>query len=320
MDAHTPVWLQSLFMIVLGAGIGLIMQILTLVVQNTADYRDLGAATSGVTFFRTLGGAFGASIMGTVYANQLKTNLPRVIASAGATAVHATDFTNPAAVHDLPESIKASVVHVYAQSLHYVFLFAVPVAAVAFLLALTLPQVKMRGTAQELAKGAGDGFAVPENTDADAQLENVIGRILSKTDRNTNARNLLSRSGSELDIPTAWGLLGVYLRRHLLGAAPQQSDIEDRVGIPYGVLTSFFDGIADLGYLRRRADVLELTEEGEEQIILVVEEWKRWLAEELHDWLPPEQADLAEADTLNAALRRIVTRVLVDQQQEQLPA
>jgi hypothetical protein len=66
MDAHTPVWLQSLYMVVLGAGIGLIMQILTLVVQNTADYRDLGAATSGVTFFRTLGGAFGASIMGTV--------------------------------------------------------------------------------------------------------------------------------------------------------------------------------------------------------------------------------------------------------------
>jgi EmrB/QacA subfamily drug resistance transporter len=320
MDAHTPVWLQSLFMIVLGAGIGLIMQILTLVVQNTADYRDLGAATSGVTFFRTLGGAFGASIMGTVYANQLKTNLPKAIASAGATSDHAVDFTNPAAVHDLPESIRALVVHVYAQSLHYVFLFAVPVAVVAFLLALTLPQVKMRGTAQELATGAGDGFAVPENADSDAQLENVIGRILSKTDRNANARGLLSRSGSELDIPTAWGLIGVYLRRHLLGGAPKQSDIEDRVGIPYGVLTSFFDGIADLGYLRRRDDLLELTQEGEEQIILVIEEWKKWLAEQLHDWLPPEQADLAEAETLNAALRRIVTRVLMDQQQEELPA
>jgi EmrB/QacA subfamily drug resistance transporter len=320
MDAHTPVWLQSLFMIVLGAGIGLIMQILTLVVQNTSDYRDLGAATSGVTFFRTLGGAFGASIMGTIYANQLKANLPRAIASAGGVPIHASDFSNPTAVHNLPATIRASVVHVYAQSLHYVFLFAVPVAAVAFFLALTLPQVKMRDTAQESAKGAGDGFAVPESTDTDAQLENVIGRILNKTDRATNARYLLSRSGSELDIPTAWGLLGVYLRHHLLGVSPKQSDIEGRLGIPEGVLTSFFDGIAERGYLLRRGDVLELTDVGEAQITLVIDEWKRWLAEQLHDWLPPEQAELAEADTLNACLRRIVTRVLVDQHQERLPA
>jgi cyanate permease len=56
MDAHTSFWLTSLFLLVLGAGIGLIMQILTLVVQNTVAYSDLGTATSGVTFFRTLGG------------------------------------------------------------------------------------------------------------------------------------------------------------------------------------------------------------------------------------------------------------------------
>src|ERR1700760_898874 len=72
MDAHTSVWLESLFLLVLGAGIGLIMQILTLVVQNTVSYSDLGTATSGVTFFRTLGGSFGASIMGSIYAKQLK--------------------------------------------------------------------------------------------------------------------------------------------------------------------------------------------------------------------------------------------------------
>ncbi len=148
----------------------------------------------------------------------------------------------------------------------------------------------------------------------------MIGRILSNTDRAANARYLLSRSGSELDIPTTWGLLGVYLRRRLLGVAPKQSDIEGRIGIPEGVLTSFFDGIADMGYLRRGGEMLELTEEGERHITLVVDEWKKWLAEQLRDWLPPEQADLTEDDRVDAALRRMVTRVLVDQHQERLPA
>ncbi|MFE0223818.1 MDR family MFS transporter, partial [Streptomyces albidoflavus] len=65
MDADTSDWLESLYMVVLGAGIGLSMQVLTIVVQNTVDYADLGTATSGVTFFRTLGSAFGTAVFGT---------------------------------------------------------------------------------------------------------------------------------------------------------------------------------------------------------------------------------------------------------------
>ena len=68
-------------MFVLGAGIGLIMQVLTIIVQNTADYRDLGTATSGVTFFRTLGSAFGAAVFGTIYANVLRDRLPAALAA-----------------------------------------------------------------------------------------------------------------------------------------------------------------------------------------------------------------------------------------------
>ena len=76
----------------LGAGIGLIMQILTLVVQNTVAYSDLGTATSGVTFFRTLGGSFGASIMGSIYSNRLKGRLAAAVVSA---RVPASAVTQP---------------------------------------------------------------------------------------------------------------------------------------------------------------------------------------------------------------------------------
>src|SRR5690606_39049029 len=71
MDAATPALLQSLYLIILGAGIGLSMQVLVLVVQNTSSFADLGVATSGVTFFRTIGSSFGAAVFGSLFVNFL---------------------------------------------------------------------------------------------------------------------------------------------------------------------------------------------------------------------------------------------------------
>ena len=82
LTEHTSVLVASLYMIVLGAGIGLCMQVLTLIVQNTSSYQDLGVATSGVTFFRTLGSSFGASVFGSLYVNFLGQRLPAAIAAS----------------------------------------------------------------------------------------------------------------------------------------------------------------------------------------------------------------------------------------------
>ena len=76
IDETTSLWVFSFDLVVLGFGIGLSMQVLTIIVQSTADYRDLGVATSGVTFFRTLGGSFGAAIFGAIYTNQLDKPAP----------------------------------------------------------------------------------------------------------------------------------------------------------------------------------------------------------------------------------------------------
>ena len=86
-------------MLVLGVGIGLSMQVLTIIVQNTVEYRDLGVATSGVTFFRTMGSSFGAAVFGTIYANHLAPNLAKAVAPTGADP---TQVTTPSAVHDPP--------------------------------------------------------------------------------------------------------------------------------------------------------------------------------------------------------------------------
>ena len=130
--------------------------------------------------------------------------------------------TNPEALWALPDEMRAPVVEAYAESLHNVFLWAVPVALLALVVALFLPQVTLRG--RDSAAGAGEGFAIPEGSDADTQLENVIGQVLRQKGKSA-APEILAASGSALDIPTAWGVIGVYLRERS-SAAPSQSSIE----------------------------------------------------------------------------------------------
>ena len=72
MSPSTSAVLQSLYLFILGAGIGSCMQVLVLIVQNTSRFEDLGVATSGVTFFRTIGSSFGAAIFGSLFTNFLR--------------------------------------------------------------------------------------------------------------------------------------------------------------------------------------------------------------------------------------------------------
>src|SRR5665647_567831 len=74
----------SLDMVVLGAGMGMVMQVLVLAVQNAVEYRDLGVATSSSTFFRSMGSVFGLAIFGTIFANKLAYWMPRLIPKGGA--------------------------------------------------------------------------------------------------------------------------------------------------------------------------------------------------------------------------------------------
>jgi EmrB/QacA subfamily drug resistance transporter len=308
MNEHTSVALQSLSMFVLGAGIGLVMQVLTVIVQNTADYRDLGSATSGVTFFRTLGSAFGAAIMGTFYANRLADLLPAALVSAG---VPASAVANPAAVHHLAEAARTPIVHAYAQTVHTVFLWAVPVALLGLLVALALPQVAMRGTAREAVRGTGEGFAMPSDPSSDAQLETMIGRVVRRN-RNAGAE-VLARSGVAADLPAVWGLLGVHMRARVLDLTTRQEDIEDQLRVPHGVLTSFYDEIVAAGYLVRAGGRLELTDQGRGTVAALNEAWTGWLLEQLSDWVGA--ADRAALDErVPAAVRRIARRLMLEQQ------
>ena len=106
MDADTSVATASLYMFVLGLGLGLglVMQVLVLAVQNAVPYSQLGVATSGATLFRSIGGAFGASVLGAIFAAQLTHNLAQAFpgqASLGSGHFDPSSLAQlPPAVHD----------------------------------------------------------------------------------------------------------------------------------------------------------------------------------------------------------------------------
>jgi hypothetical protein len=212
LDAHTGYALMSLYMLVLGIGIGLCMQVLTIIVQNTADFGDLGVATSGVTFFRTLGSSFGAAIFGTIYANALGTRLPAALAESPGLNPAAT--ATPKLLHAHPAAQIAPVIDAYAESLHVVYLAAVPVALAGFVLALFLKQVPLRDSSRAGASDVGGGFGMPESADSSLQLQSAIARLM-RSQRPERFAALRSASGTDLNTANGWCVGQVHLRERL---------------------------------------------------------------------------------------------------------
>jgi EmrB/QacA subfamily drug resistance transporter len=135
----------SLSMFVLGLGLGLVMQVLVIAVQNAVGHRDIGVATSSATFFRQMGASFGVAVFGAILNHELTSNLTRDLGTDVAAGLATS--ASPAAVAQLPPEVHAGFVQAYATSLDTVFLVAVPVAVVAFVLTWLLPEVPLRKTA-----------------------------------------------------------------------------------------------------------------------------------------------------------------------------
>jgi len=132
--------------IVLGAGIGMTMQIMILATQNAVPPDQIGTATAAVNFFRSLGGAFGTSLFGAVFIAGLTHWIPRLVPGAAARSIHVnTSFSmSPAQLHAFPPKVQHGILESFVHSLHSVFLLGVPLAAVMFTLTLMLKQLRLR--------------------------------------------------------------------------------------------------------------------------------------------------------------------------------
>jgi len=302
MSPSTSALQQSLYLFILGAGIGLCMQVLVLIVQNTSRFEDLGVATSGVTFFRTIGSSFGAAIFGSLFTNFLHSRIGPAIAATGASP---TAANSPEALHRLPRAMAAPIVNAYAESLTQVFLCAVPVALVGFVLSLFLPEVPLReigNTAADL----GDGFAMPTTQTPEEMLESAIGRLL-RGEPGMRLRSIAMRPDCPLGVAELWALLRINRYQRAFGRA-RITDIGDLLGIPYEVLEPTFDRLVRRGYAQRDIDRLWLTPPGLRQVDFVSTLLQEWIVDKLTR--SPNFQGRPDRAQVEAALNRITHRIV----------
>jgi EmrB/QacA subfamily drug resistance transporter len=148
LTVSTPPWLASVYMLVVGVGIGLVMQVLVLIVQNDARRDEIGVATSTATFFRSVGGSFGVAIFGTIFASRLAGQLahfPHSVTARLGSGVH----LSPAQAAQLPPKIHADFLYAFAHALHGAFLFGMVIAVIPFALSWLIKEQPLRTTVEQ---------------------------------------------------------------------------------------------------------------------------------------------------------------------------
>jgi EmrB/QacA subfamily drug resistance transporter len=160
LEATTSIWYTALGSLVLGLGLGMVMQVLVLAVQNAVDRSVLGVATSGSTLFRQIGGSIGVALFGTIFANRLHVELTSRLPSN----VPIPQSTSPAMIRHLPAAARIAFEDAFAAALHPVFLTAAMISVIAFLLAWLIPELPLRG-------GSHAADAIPPQRDERSAAE-----------------------------------------------------------------------------------------------------------------------------------------------------
>ncbi len=291
---------MDLYFFVLGFGLGLILQVLVIAVQNSADYADLGTATSSVTFFRTIGGSFGVAIFGSIFSNRLVSELAASLHGAPLPPGFspATAQANPEALKKLPAALRILVLHAYTLSFHTVFLAAVPVAAAAFVLTWFLREVPLRTTsgAPDLGEGLGAG---PAERSSAAEIERALLRLADTDLRKQGYIRLAELCGLGLPAGSCWVLARLAKR----GGRVDGSDLAREAGVSVEHGRPYVDKLVQAGYVRRDDDTLALTPAGTAAAGRLFAAGRDGLERLLSDWSPEQHADLAAMlDKLSRAL------------------
>jgi EmrB/QacA subfamily drug resistance transporter len=313
LGPSTSTALTSVYMFVFGVGLGCVMQVLVIAVQNAVDYKDLGAATSGATFFRSMGGSFGTAIFGAIFANLLTGNLSHYLKGVTVPAGLSGASISPASLSKLPPQVQAGYVNAYAHSLQTVFLVAVPVAGVAFLLTWLLPELQLRKTTE--ATHSGHVFALPTDRSSLMEMERALTVLARKENRPELFRRIAARAHVDLEPVLCWLLLCIdrHPERSVAElACPPAIGVgraEQLVARLAGQGLVVLDGDGDGG--ARDGSLPVLTPAGRDAVAKLIEARRQGLAELLDGWSPEDH------DELVALLRRLGREMLDDRRPPQ---
>ncbi|MFD4797999.1 MDR family MFS transporter [Streptomyces anulatus] len=285
LDENSSTWLMSAYFFVFGAGLGLVMQVLVLVAQNSVSYQDLGVATSGVTFFRSIGSAFGVAIFGTIFANRLTGQLTDALAGQSLpTGVDAGRLAaDPRAIGQLPADLRPGVLGAYSTSITDVFLYAVPVVLLAFVLAWFLREDKLRGsvtapdTSQTLASN-------PVERSSYDECARALSVLATREGRREIYEKITARAGYDLLPAASWLLLRI--KRH---GTVEPARLAETAPVPLHVITDAARQVEERGLARREGLQMILTDTGAEAVVRLSQAREDSLAELLGDWWGPER-------------------------------
>jgi MFS family permease len=141
LDVGTSRVTSAVYYVVLGLGMGFLMQMVSLIAQNSVEQKDMGVASSARMFFQQIGGSLGVAAFGAIFARRLTESL----VSSGLHVSASGGQLNPATVNSLPAAIKHDVFYAIAHAVQGVFIWALPAAVAIFVLALLITEVPLRG-------------------------------------------------------------------------------------------------------------------------------------------------------------------------------
>ena len=204
IGVSTGAWTIAAFMAVFGFGLGLVMQVLVVAVQNAVPYEELGTATSGATFFRMIGGSFGTAVFGAVYANLVVSNVLAALHLSKAPPGFSLNADNPGAIHHLPAQVQAAVISGIAHTIQTIFLIGVPIGLAAFALSWTLPEIELRKSIRSSEPAEQLGLHEPRTSLG--EVRRLLERAAGRENRSELYETLAARAGLDLEPRGVWML------------------------------------------------------------------------------------------------------------------
>jgi hypothetical protein len=283
--------IASLYMFVLGLGLGCVMQVLVLAVQNAVDYKDLGVATSGATLFRSMGGTVGTAVLGSIFNNRLRSELTSVFPAGSAAAASSSGSSglSKAQLARLPPKLNSGYLHAFTHSLSSIFEVAAAIGVLAFVLSWVLPDRTLRDTATA-STGVGEAFATPRQVKPEAEAARALSVLLGRDKRRQLIANLAVRAGVDLSPAACW--LIAHLQDDPAMDIPAMSREFD---IPETVTAGALQELAIRAYvtLDDAGAVTGVTDAGHQIAEKLIAERRAMLERLVDGWSPDDHPDLA---------------------------
>ncbi|MDX6615269.1 MAG: hypothetical protein QOD60_360 [Solirubrobacterales bacterium] len=255
LDPHTGSLEAAAYMLILGLGLGFVMQVLVLAVQNAVPYSQLGIATSSATLFRSIGGSLGTAILGAIFSNRLAHELATQLPPGAASGGLASGQINLAQVSSLPAALHDGFVKAFTDSLSTVFLIASAVVAVAFLLSWALEERPLRKTIED--RDVGDALPPPQETDSLREITRELGRLVGRERTRRFIEGVIEEAEVDLTPAEGWVLGSAQDGAIAAGAL----EARDPVNTP--LLLEALEGLSDRGCVEGTDPPARLTPSGE---------------------------------------------------------